>query len=62
MIEVDCKKCAFCGADGCSKYGHNADIAVERCASDNFTNYLPQTDWKPPTPAPTGAGSEGEHA
>lgn len=42
MIEVDCRKCANCDIFNhrCRKYGSNASIAVEKCASDGFKNYV----------------------
>lgn len=39
MIEVDCRKCKNCTGYSCKVYGNNADVAVKKCANDNFNNY-----------------------
>ena len=42
MKEVDCRKCKNCTGKECIPYGKNADIAVKKCANDNFKNYATQ--------------------
>ena len=39
MIEVECLKCENCTGYSCKQYGNDADIAVQKCADDNFKNY-----------------------
>lgn len=39
MIEIDCRKCVNCTGAECVLYGSDADIAVSKCAEDNFGNY-----------------------
>ena len=38
-IEVDCRKCEKLKDNGCSIYGNDADMAVEKCAKDCFREY-----------------------
>lgn len=41
MIEVDCRKCKNCNSNKCIAYNtDNPDVAVKKCADDNFTNYI----------------------
>ena len=41
MIEVDCKKCKNCNGNSCIGYKtENPNIAVKKCAKDNFKNYV----------------------
>lgn len=39
-IEVDCNLCGNCTGSECLKYGTDADVAVKRCAAENFRNYV----------------------
>lgn len=39
-IEVDCRKCKNCTGVSCKAYNTDIpDIAVKKCADDNFKNY-----------------------
>lgn len=46
MKEVDCRKCDKCTGKSCKCYGNNATIAVEKCAKDNFKNYVIRSSQK----------------
>ena len=40
MIEVDCRKCINCTGNECILFGKDADVATNKCAADNFKNYV----------------------
>lgn len=40
MIEVDCRKRINCTGDECIPFGKDANIAIKKCAEDNFRNYV----------------------
>lgn len=40
MIEIDCRKCINCTGSECILFGKDADIAVKKCAEDNFRCYV----------------------
>ena len=42
MIEVDCRKCINCTGNECILFGKDADVATNKCAEDNFKNYVNQ--------------------
>ena len=40
MLEIDCRKCVNCTGEECIPFGKDADVAVKKCAEDNFRNYV----------------------